>query len=189
MVRRGFGFGFEPAGCCCEKGGTYDAYCDCVLPDEGLAIIVDLSEGTIGPKDPPGDFSHCCELVNDVFAVDIRSDPRNLYECTWHNTPDACQGLFGTRNIISIVVYLKSTAWNSFDYCWHLRVFISLASGIGQGEGHWISKSLVGSLDDGQDCFDQFAAEDGRIEMTKVFFEPSADCVGDLPETLYLERG
>lgn len=69
MVRRGMGFGFEPAGCCCEVDDR------CVVCNEShVTLEFDVTLSGFG-----GFFTPDCRYFNDTFRVTYNENPPTGY--------------------------------------------------------------------------------------------------------------
>ena len=87
MVRRGMGFGFEPAGCCCKQPGLCPA--DSSLGNYYDVTFTGIPSFATCDESLPGSPGYCWDMVyedidlNHTYRLAIR-DPRDTYPtCQW----------------------------------------------------------------------------------------------------------
>ena len=203
MVRRGMGFGFEPAGYCCEPATQVPVMCEWCdnLPD--VDLIVDLRDGgwSHGPSMPQGVFP--CTYLDEVQGeYTLYRQNESWYWGDWlsgyYMGEEACY-----------YSYMGISGWMRFrlSASWRCNTYISPCDSDPDANTTWTCRASWGSggipptyhchviyshqLElDGTipSCFDAHAS-DGTITLSKCYEYVNSNYVtGTMPDTVTLRK-
>jgi hypothetical protein len=117
MTRRGMGFGFEPAGCCCEAGGIDCTHCT-ALDSEYDITLSGFSDTTYWTSQCGNNVATGCTGLNGTFRVAFTDQGLFApYECYW-------------RGLAGVVSIDRDTC---IDYSRASAVFLEVTAGSSSG--------------------------------------------------------